>query len=147
MKNLYPIFLCLFFLTSCGNFQKSNNTSNLNIQEVKENTPNSCNIEGTIVSILPITEKNSIELCAQHSCKAVVKILKKSYCGVDINLEIEQVITINFAFSLDPTKKIKEVNNKDLPGLKPGDHFNANVSSRLTMGNNKTYTVYNYTKL
>ena len=147
MKNLYPIFLCLFFLTSCGNFQKSNNTSNLNIQEVKENTPNSCNIEGTIVSILPITEKNSIEFCAQHSCKAVVKILKKSDCGVDINLEIEQVITINFAFSLDPTKKIKEVNNKDLPGLKAGDHFNANVSSRLTMGNNKTYTVYNYTKL
>lgn len=147
MKSLYPIFLSLLVLSSCGYFQKSESTTTPIIQDVKENTPNSCNIEGRVISVLPIKEEISDELCGQHPCEVKVKILKKADCGVDIDLEIEQIITINFAFSVDPTKKIKEVNNKDLPGLKAGDHFNANVSSRLTMGNNKTYTIYNYTKL
>lgn len=146
MKYLFPFFLCLLSLNSCKDSKQVQSTELPSKPRISENDPNSCNIEATVIKILPI-DQSCTDISPDHPCKAEIKITQRENCGVDISLDQNQVVTVKFSNTLDATKKIKETNNRNLPGLKEGDLFKAKIFSRLTMGSGKTYTIHNYTKL
>lgn len=145
MKYLFPFFLCLLSLISCKDSKEVQSTEIPSKPRVVENTPNSCDINASVVKILPI-DSSSKGACANHPCKAEIKINKKENCGVDMSIDVNQVITVNFSNTLDVTKDINNVDNNNLSGLKEGDYFTAKVFSRLTMGQGKTYTIHTYNK-
>lgn len=93
--------------------------------------PDFCRIIGKIISIKPNTKENSGNSpCGNHPCEAEVMIEKVLGYGSSFSnvLYAEQIINIHFAFTLQSSKEaFPNKNVIDLPGLKEGDKFEANM--------------------
>ena len=107
--------------------------------------PEFCRIIGKVISVKSsIKEANGDSLCENHPCEAEVMIEKVLGYGSSFPemLYPKEVINVYFAFTLQKTKEVfpnKDV--IDLPGLKEGNKFEANMEGSLLKGE---YTIYEY---
>lgn len=151
MKNLYLAFSVLLVAVSCKESKpttKQPEAITTQVKPIKEQAPNSCDITGRIVEVLPPQNDAEDKIFRNHSSQAMVQVLSIKECGVDVQtLGINDTILMDFAFTLSPTKKLFPDLEKHNEGLNTGDEFSARFTQRLTIGNKHTYSIYNYTKL
>ncbi|MBN8706909.1 MAG: hypothetical protein J0L62_13615 [Bacteroidetes bacterium] len=154
MKFLLPLLLIL--LSACGS-TKEKNTDKEPKAVLKAETelampinlpdpgPDQCRITGTIVSVLPVSSEKNKGLCANHACKAVVKILKVIAKGNSFKQPITETseLTVHFEFTLEPTAGLVPELEQALPGLKVGDSFETILSAPgQKMGMESTPVIY-----
>ena len=135
LLSLIPIL----FLSFCSSNKEIENTNKERV------LPNNLRIIGTIEQIAPLSTKPG--LCSTYPCTAFVKIEKVVERGLNFNTPVvkSDVIKIRFEFTLEKTSKelFPELNNQ-LPGLKVGDTFIADVEEIKNIQLNKNYDKFEY---
>lgn len=142
--------LVIFSLFSCKNNQGMAQTKHVLPSNV---APGHCRIIGKIVEIQAVqVSKNPTRPCEKQPCKAKVQVTKILGYGSGFHsiLSLNSYITINFAFTLGPTKNLFPKLNQALPGLKQGESFQGDISGADGGGEmgagSKTFTIYTYHK-
>lgn len=142
--------LVILSLFSCKNNQGMAQTKQVLPSNV---APSHCRIIGKVIEIQAIrASKNPTKPCEKQACRAKVQVTKILGYGSGFHsiLSLNSYITINFAFTLGPTKDLFPKLNQALPGLKQGDSFQGDISggdggSEMD-GGSQTFTIYTYLK-
>ena len=111
-------------------------------------SPSTAKIEGEIVSIEPVGDKNTGP-CSSYPCVAVVKLKSIEYGAAFPVLSVGKEYRIKFSYTLGKTtKEMFPDLDKPLPGLRTGDSFIAMVSHSLQMEGSKQpeFEISSYTK-
>ncbi len=157
MRLIIPLmflFLCCKsqVKTSASGTEKERETGELivktNVQTPKldEIPANHAKILASVSEIYPVTEGSQFP-CSDYPCRALVKVEKVMGYGHSFGgpLSQGQMMEIYFPLSMGPTKEVfPDRQVKDLPGLKKGSIFEANVGSTLKPGNETAYRVTTY---
>jgi hypothetical protein len=108
-----------------------------------------CKITGTIISVLKHRSSDASDMCSKHPCRALVKIVEVGDCGssVSLPLQTEDMIELQFAYTLDNTAKIYPKMKTHYPGLKKGDMFTAFAEQRLKPGSDGEFVIFAYQKI
>ncbi len=140
MKYSYLILL-LFFIPV---YITAQNKTNSNIGNKKQIDPDICLIQAKIVKIIPARKKISKQSCKQAPCFATIEIVKVEKTGRTFPEKFTegQKIKVKFLCSL------KQINDKELPGLKKRDIFKATIKAKPKMNTNTSeYLINSYQKL
>lgn len=145
--NLSTVLFVILLLLSCSSNKTSQNTLPSHV------SPNSCRINGTIVSIEEISEKTGP--CSIEPCLAKVKINNVIETGSSFSKPLIKgdTIKIKFEFTLAETNKdLFPTLNYVLPGLFSGDSFIGDVEIiKVIQLNSSTtpieYRIFNYNKI
>jgi hypothetical protein len=102
--------------------------------------PNTCKIEGLVVSILKVNSHS------KYSNKAKIKIKAVKECGSSVSqpLQTEDIVTVSFAYTLHNTSTLFPKIRPALPGLRKGNLFVANVEEHQLPGGKIGYIIYDY---
>jgi len=144
---LSAVLFVILLLFSC-----SSNKSSQNILP-SQVSPNSCRINGTVVSIEEISEKAGP--CSTVPCLAKVKINNVIETGSSFRRPLIKGDTIKIKFEFTLAKTTKELFpnlNYVLPGLSSGDSFIGDVEFLLVIQSNSStppleYRIFNYNKI
>lgn len=98
--------------------------------------PGTCRIIGKIAAVLPHREADPQAPCGQLPCQALVQVQRVVGYGAAFQpvLVPGQEIKVYFTFTLSPTEKYFPELNTPLPGLQPGNVFEADVSGPPEQG-------------
>ncbi len=110
--------------------------------------PVNSSILGTIVDFAeldqPVAETSP---CSKHPCRALVHVQNVLRFGSNYHGQFNpgDTIPITFAFTMAPTKDLFPEFNQHLPGLQPGDSFQAELLERGGVENSYTVQMYDLT--
>lgn len=92
-------------------------------------SPGSCRLVGKIIAVLPDLDPDKSTPCGQVPCRAVFRVEQIIGYGSAFGkpLSKNQEIKAYFNFTLSPSKKFFPELTRPLPGLLPGDQFQADV--------------------
>ncbi len=155
MTTLYtaiPLVL-LLFVGQC----RSSNTSQTPMPETPARpevspspvAPGHVRFVGTVVRILDVRSGQQDEPCAMYPCQAIVRVdsVLGYGSGLSVTISSGQEITVHFPFTLMPSEETGVRVNSPLPGLKEGDHFEADAEVKNVLGEKEPrFVVYLYTK-
>jgi len=107
-----------------------------------------CRIEGIVVKINPkIYSDDPGDPCSKAPCKATIKIEEILGYGAGFSKTLSQgeEIDIMFKFTLSPSRDVSPQLQLDLPGLKVGARFIADVESNPSIKKGEDeFTIYRY---
>src|SRR6201989_1563297 len=65
--------------------------------------PNSCRVEGVVVSINKILEADTGTICSKYPCRAMVKVISVSACGSSFSnpFNAGDTVEMRFVYTLD----------------------------------------------
>jgi hypothetical protein len=138
----YNYLILLLFLIPV--YITAQNKTNSNIINKKQIDPDICFIQAKIVKIIPARKKISKQSCKQAPCFATIEIIKIEKTGRTFPEKFTegQKIKVKFLCSL------KQINDKNLPGLKKRDVFKAAIKAKPKLNRNTfEYQIQNYRKL
>lgn len=144
-KNILCVLVALcFVLNTCRMSQSEKNSSKVGTRLTQSKPepapsvggepipPNHCRIIGTIVKI-DSTVKSSVptDPCSKAPCRAIVRIDSVLGYGAAFPrpLSTGDLLTIDFAFTLAPTKDLLPSMSKIYPGLHVNSQFAADVKA------------------
>jgi hypothetical protein len=135
------------FISSCASADAEKTQQSMSDNSRKATVaPGQCRIIGRIVNIQPVSVTASKDSpCSKVPCKAVVSVQKILGYGAGFSNPLTEgkEITLNFVFTLSPTKEYFPSLSEHLPGLSVGDSFSGSIESTNTAGE---YKLYSYTK-
>lgn len=143
--------LCTVLLSILISCKETKETTTLNEpakegSQVSELASNEAFISGRIVSVSQ--ERDTDGPCSKAPCVAEVKVESISNKGKLFRLDnMDEIIKVNFSYTLSPTETIFPSMQKHYPGLVMKDQFEAKIQSRISLNDVITYTIRDYTKL
>lgn len=147
IKHTRLTLLCAVLLSTLISCKETKEATSLKEEtQVSGLASNEAFISGRIVSISP--ERDADGPCSKAPCVAEVKVESISNKGKLFRLDnMEEIIKVNFSYTLSPTETIFPSMQKHYPGLVLKDQFEAKVQSRISLNDVITYTIRDYTKL
>lgn len=112
--------------------------------------PGHIRIVGTVVRVLA-PSGSATSPCDRFACDAQVRIdsVLGYGSGVTATLAVGQQVRMHFPFTLHPTREARPDLQVDLPGLREGDRFRADVEVQGPSPgkSNSLFRIYRYEKL
>jgi hypothetical protein len=107
-----------------------------------------CRISATVISVdSTLTNSKPDDICAKFPCRAVISIDKILGYGSGFNTKLApgQELVVKFQFTLAPSEKALPGLQLELPGLKNGQHFIADLEETMNIGTDeRSFTIYRY---
>lgn len=149
MRRFFLSFLFLSFIVVSINCSKdvTKNNNNQILAQPNKVPPGHAEITGEIVEIEPIGNNvDQNDPCSKAPCMAKVKVNSISYGAGFPTININQVITIKFAFTLSKTNKELFPNmDESYPGLEKGSEFTGLVAHFETINESApSFLIYGY---
>jgi len=148
MKQKY--FLITIFFLFALNVHAQTKVKPPDNYDNKKIAPDNCLVRAKIVKVLPKWKKKSKKSCKVSPCVVFIKIIKVEKYGSSFpeHFSEGQKVEVKFVYSLKPSKEVYPDKNINLPGLKKGNVFKAQINAKQQLGDKlPVFKIYSYQKL